>query len=700
MKIESGGMMNFRETRTGQIWSRRLSAVFLCLGWLLFVLGTAWAEGPSMLDEYNLETIYVSGAKPLSDLESTQKTTVNVKEKIDAGQINNVPDLLRDVAGFTVLSNPNSGTQVTLRGVGGERFLVSINGNVVENQGGLMLGRGFAWDSIPVANIRKIEIIRGASSAIYPGTWGGVVNIVTMDFPLENRPDFKYSFGSFRTQKTTLDTQGTDPDGKLAWIISANKNVSDGFYRNNWSNDENYNVNLAYKFSAKETLNFSLTHDSRYEGIITGNNPKSANGYDPNYPTVNDPPTLFETTGKAWIDGSYRYWQSDNVALNYKSDETKINLYQNTQYRTEWVRTAANPALKENWRSYLVNNGLDWQQVKKYGAHNLTYGLQIQTMNYDLSSAQSTLKSNFSGLFLQDNWQIRPKWTMGLGLRYDYYKFDMDVSGNAQPQQPYSNESLFMSPKFSLVYDAGKTDRLFASASSVFRPPTSADYFRWSYNYFNWDAGSSARLLAAALGFSSQTAWQQAFGQLTPEYGWSFELGWRKQMSDRLDWRLTGYYNNINNYVNILISRYTQKGYYPTYNIGNAKIGGLEFSLDYILNSHFSTHLAYSYQKGTKSGDRLDAGTTLYNIPESTYAFGIQYKNKQIQAALDLHYTGETPTAIKRLPGYSTTDLSVSYTLGKSLISLSCNNIFNLQYEEAGYLMPGRMFSASWQQTF
>jgi len=688
--LESGEIMSSRGSRFWRSSKKNWGVACLLLG-LLVPSSATWANSVRPADEYNLETIYVSGAKPVTDLEATQKTSMNVNEKINAGQINNVTDLLRDLAGFTVLFNPNSGSQVTLRGVGGERFLVSVNGSVLANQGGLMMGRGFAWDSIPVANIRKIEIIRGASSAIYAGTWGGVVNLVTIDSPLENRSDIKFSYGSFHTHKTTLSNQGTSSNGKVSWSVTANKGYSDGFYRNNWNNDENANFNLVYKINAKDALTFTMTHDTRIEGIITGNKLTSPNGYDPNYPIVSDPPSLFATVGDPWIDGSYRFWQSNNIAINYKFGDNKINMYQNTQTRTEWVRTKNFPILTENWKSYLTNNGLDWQQSKKLGTHHLTYGLQMQTMNYDLSSTQSVLKSNFIGLFLQDNWQIRPKWTMGLGLRYDCYKFTMDVNSNSQPQQPYDNESYFLSPKFSLVYEAGKKDRLFVSVSSVFRPPTSADYFRWSYNYFS--PGRST-----AFGFSSQSAWQQALGKLEPEYGWSYELGWRKQVNDKLDWRVTGYYNNINNYINLFLK--TQKGYYPTYNIGNAKIGGLEVAMDYTLDSHFSTHLAYSYQKGTKSGDNLDAGTVLNNIPESTYAFGLRYKNRRLQATLDMHYTGETQTAMKRLQGYSTADLSISYALGKSVISLTCSNIFNKMYEEGGYPMPGRTISASWQQTF
>lgn len=689
------GGIGLRTSRNGI-----LGITIWLLGGLLFSPEPAWAEASRPTDEYNLETIYVSGSRPTVDLQSIQQTTVNVKEKIDAGQFKNVTDLLRDLAGFTVLFNPNSGSQVTLRGVGGERFLVSINGNVLQNQGGLMLGRGFAWDSIPVSNIRKIEVIRGASSAVYAGTWGGVVNLVTIDSPLENRTDLKFSYGAFNTRKPTLSNQGTDPAGKLSWAITANQERSDGFYRNNRVDDDNFNMNWVYKLNAKDSLTFTLTHDTRREGIITGNNPTSANGYDPSYPTVADPPKLFESSGNAWLDGSYRFWQSNNLALTYKNDKTKFNVYQNTQYRTEWVRTDPQSDLRENWKSNLTNNGLEWQQSENFGAHHLTYGLQMQTMNYDLVSSQSVLNSEFNGVFIQDNWRIRPKWTLGLGLRYDLYSFDMDVAGTSQQQQDCASKSAYFSPKFSLVYAAGKADRLFASVSSVFRPPTSADYFRWSYNYFNWDAGSSARLLAAKLGLTSLAQWQQVFGKLEPEHGRSFEIGWQKQVNKKLNWRVTGFYNDIDSYINILISRYTTKGYYPTYNVGNAKIGGMEVAADYILSPHLSTYLSYSYQKGIKSGDRLDAGTTLTNLPIKTYAIGLLYKNRQFQAALDTHYTGETPTAVKMLPGYSTTDLSLSYAFRKSMISLTCSNIFDLKYEEAGYPMPGRTVSVSWQQTF
>ncbi|MDT8903502.1 TonB-dependent receptor [Anaeroselena agilis] len=656
----------------------------------------AYAAQSPTAPEYELGTVYVTGAKEQVDIEKAQKTTVDVKDKINAGQINSVTDLFRDLPGFTVLFNPNSGTQPTLRGMGGERFLVAINGNILQNQGGLMLGRGFAWDSIPIASIQKVEVIPGASSAAYAGTWGGVVNLVTETAPGKVQSDIKYSYGSFATRKVIFTNQGASDDGKYSWLVNLNKNKSDGFYRNNWSDDKNANLNLRYKINARESLDFSMLHDIRTEGIITGNKPGSTNGYLSNYPVVNDPPTLFGTAGWPLTDGSYRFWRANNYSVSYTSGSSKLSLHQNNQFRTEWGRTALNTTLRQIWQSNLTDRGVDWQQTSTAGNHKLTYGLQYQTMNYDLTSYQSLLKTDFNGLFFQDNWQIDPKWIIGLGARYDYSKFRMDVFDATLPQKPCSSDANYFSPKLSITHNISDRETVYASAGSVFRPPTPADYFRWSYNYFNWDAGSTARQISAARGFATQAEWQQAFGTLNPEHGRSYEVGWRKQATDRLSWRVTGYYMDIDNYINIYISRFTTQGYYPTYNVANAKIRGLEMSFNYDSNPHFSTIVTASRQKGSKGGDNLDASTLLNNLPEYTFSCGFHYKNRSFRAAIDMHYTGEMTAAGRSLPGYTTTDLSFQLENKRSVFSLAICNIFDKYYFEANYPMPGRTYSLSW----
>lgn len=116
-----------------------------------------------------------------------------------------------------------------------------------------------------------------------------------------------------------------------------------------------------------------------------------------------------------------------NYSLNYTTSSTKLTLYQNDQFRDEWVRTIAVPALTTSWESDLVNRGVNWQQTLARDSHSITYGLQYENMDYDLISSQSRLKTRFPGIFVQDNWQVKPGLIVGLGARYDYYKLDMDV---------------------------------------------------------------------------------------------------------------------------------------------------------------------------------------------------------------------------------------------------------------------------------
>jgi outer membrane receptor for Fe3+-dicitrate len=136
-----------------------------------------------------------------------------------------------------------------------------VNGNIQENQGGLYKGRGFEWDMIPFENIEKIEIIRGASSAAYPGTWGGMVNIVTKANPQNWLTSVKMSYGDWDTQKYSLFHQGITADKRLSWNINLNKDQSDGYYRNNWLDDEDVNLGFYYNLANGNQINFAWTHD-------------------------------------------------------------------------------------------------------------------------------------------------------------------------------------------------------------------------------------------------------------------------------------------------------------------------------------------------------------------------------------------------------------------------------------------------------
>ena len=110
----------------------------------------------------------------------------------------NIPDILRFVAGIDVRSYTFDGADVAVRGYNQQfsgRLLVLINGRPVYSD---IYGYTL-WDSLPVqlAEIRQIEVVKGPNSALFGfNAVGGVINIVTVDPLLDSRDDLTIEGGT------------------------------------------------------------------------------------------------------------------------------------------------------------------------------------------------------------------------------------------------------------------------------------------------------------------------------------------------------------------------------------------------------------------------------------------------------------------------------------------------------------------------
>src|SRR6056297_2061482 len=125
-----------------------------------------------------------------SVFESPLSTTVITKEEIKLTGATTYEELFRLVPGMIVRQESNGNYDIHIRGNDNlppgnfSHFsenmmtLVMVDGRIVYNY----INGGTFWESIPVAlsDISRIEIIRGASSALYgPNAVSGVVNIIT-----------------------------------------------------------------------------------------------------------------------------------------------------------------------------------------------------------------------------------------------------------------------------------------------------------------------------------------------------------------------------------------------------------------------------------------------------------------------------------------------------------------------------------------
>lgn len=100
-------------------------------------------------------------------------------EDIERNGYRGVQEILMNVPGFNIATDVQNGTGIALRGswANEAKILVMIDGLIMNDMayGSFVLG-----GRIPLLNIQRIEIIKGASSSIYGGVAGlGVINIIT-----------------------------------------------------------------------------------------------------------------------------------------------------------------------------------------------------------------------------------------------------------------------------------------------------------------------------------------------------------------------------------------------------------------------------------------------------------------------------------------------------------------------------------------
>ncbi len=667
----------------------------LTMGIAACLNGSGYARAEA-LPEFTLDSIVVVDSRTGDNREQTETVSINVKEKINAGQIQTVADILQDIPGIIVQRGQNSGIWVSMRGLNHERTLVAINGNVVENIGEIKYARALEWDAIPVNNVKRIEIIRGAGSAVYGGAVGGIINIITEDSSGEAKTTLRQSYGSWNTRKTTLSNQGTQ--GNLSWGINAGRQESDGYYRNNYSDGDDVNLNLTYRLTPEKVLTFLYSKVDKKEGIIIGNNRGSSPassylGYDDSYPETGNAPNN-------WV-GGYRHWNTDNATLNYTTATSRLGLYKYRQDRQEFVErvTGMGPGRKffpltMDWDSRIDNSGINWQKTLARGNHGLTYGAQYKKMDFTIYSQNSVYKLPAYSAFFQDDWRIDELTAVGLALRYDHHEFTAGQGGVSSAV--YSQ----LTPKINITRKLQEGSYLYAGAGRFFRAPTVADYSRWNTGYE--DATGAYRGAYFGGAGADLNAWRQFLGVPSPEKGMSYELGWRKSLSANAGIRLTGFYNDIDNYLNLGFGHDGTLLPPVVYNVDNVKVKGVELSGDYRLNPHWALVAGYTRQSADKRGDRMNA--PLKALPGDTFTLGTRYSNlRGFQAALDLRYMGETDASseAKGINSYTVADLSCSYTRQGHTVNLAVNNLFDRSYEvNAGYRMPGINYSVSYQYAF
>lgn len=178
------------------------------------------AEPGALLSEAYERVVVTASRYGQDPLDSPSTVSVITEEDIRLSGATNIPDLLRRVVGMDVMSLSAAQPDLSIRGFNRElsnKVLVLVDGRSVYMD---LLG-AVIWSHLPIslAEIERIEIIRGPGSAVYgANAVTGVINIITRT-PGEGRNLLQVEAGSpGYLQGTALVTGRRD---RSTWRVSA-----------------------------------------------------------------------------------------------------------------------------------------------------------------------------------------------------------------------------------------------------------------------------------------------------------------------------------------------------------------------------------------------------------------------------------------------------------------------------------------------
>ena len=203
----------------------RLAALPLALAAAFPSFAQTTAANPAVAQ---LKEVFVTAtrtAQPIGDV--VADVTIIDREVIERSGAAGLADVLARVPGIEISRNGGVGnaTNIFTRGGESRHTVVLIDGVRVDSQS---TSGGANWQAIPLAQIDRIEIVRGPTSAVYGSdAAAGVIQIFTKKGQNGFSPAITLGYGSYNTQKVEVSASGAT--GSVDYLVGIAQTSSDGF---------------------------------------------------------------------------------------------------------------------------------------------------------------------------------------------------------------------------------------------------------------------------------------------------------------------------------------------------------------------------------------------------------------------------------------------------------------------------------------
>ena len=239
---------------------------FLLLIIMISAALPAWAEDKTI----SLDEVVVTATRTEEDIDKiSSNVTVITQEDIKKSTATTVQDLLRNEAGIIIRDLYGTGTKSTVDMRGFARGL---------NTAILMDGRklneidlsGVDWNTIPLENIERIEIVRGSGSVLYgDNAMAGAINIITKKGHFtqpELMLDARAESYSGHTELGTF-TGGTD---KIGYFFLLKHRQTSGYRENSDFTAADMNTRLDFKITDFFSFDFAAGYHTDDQGLPGG----------------------------------------------------------------------------------------------------------------------------------------------------------------------------------------------------------------------------------------------------------------------------------------------------------------------------------------------------------------------------------------------------------------------------------------------
>jgi outer membrane receptor for ferrienterochelin and colicins len=576
----------------------------------------------------------------------------------------NLREALKYVSGLNIIED-----QLSIRGSSGysnrvgARVLMAIDGIPFYTPD----AGEIKWETLPVSEIERIEIIKGASSSLYGSTAiGGVVNIITRepnqpltyvssyiggyDRPSHQIWDWSDSYRLFNGQSISH----SNVFGKVKLSAAFTRLEDEGYRRNNFNKRYMGFLKTGINITERNSLNFIFNSLNQYSGNFA---------YWKDSRHALEPPDA--SLGETITSDRYMFGLISHNNLSSSFDLIFRGSYYNTNWSDETV--SRNLVDADQYRGEV--------QTNFRATDNLLF---INGVEINFSTVTSNIYGNSealgSGIYSQADYNFDFPLILTGGIRFDYNYVNNSI------------EDYAFSPRVGLNYKLNENITLRTMAGSGFRAPSLAERF------------ITTRLGGLEI---------KPNPELDPESNITYEAGILLSNA-YFNFDAAVFRNEFYDMIEPIIDPGDQKIYFA--NVIRARIEGIELSLTPKLFTNLGLNFSYTFM----SPRDLNKGITLKYRPRHLFYSSLSYMYSGFEAGTSFRYWsrveeidnelvqfGIIPHGDKRVEVY-VLDLNTGYNFLQSGLPLriyvNVKNLLNYNYVELiGKIAPIRNISLSFE---